>query len=395
MTPRPAVATGLLTAAQLVTWVVVLRYYGDGQWAELALQPRTLKPELLLIAPFVHVHPYHLGVNLAVLWLFGSGLERAIGAARFVGIYLTSAWFASLMFWAVTVLAPVGTEGDASGSLLGAVGASGAIAGVLGAYVVRLPHQALPLFGWRIPPAPLLGAWLLWEFVTAVLGTARGAGAGTGSWAHFAGFVFGMSAALLLGLNGPARREEIAGAAAAAENEGEPQRAAQGWAAIVELDPDDTDARHHLVAAQVAAGEQAAAELAAREALARAVRHGQIEVALEEYARYQGLLPELRLPPGVRYRIGCWLAEAGQEPQAYVTLMQAAREDEATPAAASALFRAGEIAADHLGDPRRARAAWQRILLDYSDSAWRDPAYARLRELGGGVSGRGGGLQEQ
>src|SRR5205085_2326485 len=79
---------------------------------------------------------------------------------------------------------------------------------------------------------------------------------------------------------------------------------------------------------------------------------------------------------------GCWLADAGRDHEAVAALLEAAHDDEATPAAAAALFRAGDIAASRLHDPRRARLAWQRILLDYSETAWRDRAYQRLGDLG-------------
>lgn len=381
-TATHALATGLLIASQLLTWVVMLRYYPNGEWSEHALLPGALDLRRLLVAPFVHVNPYHLGVNVAILWLFGSGLERAIGAARFLLLYLLAAWFAGLMYWGVTVVAGAPLE---QGSAAGAMGASGGIAGVLGAYSVRLPHRPLLLpFGWRLPPAPLLGGWLLVEFTQAVVGIARGGGAGFANWAHFAGFVFGLAAATAMGLQLAARREQLEAEGRAAEHSEDPTYAAAAWEALLELQPGDGEVRQHLVAARLSAGEQAAAEAAARDGLARAAREGRVAAALADYHLYTQLLPELRLPDGLRYRVGCWLAEAGEDQAAYAALIQAAQEDAATPAAASALFRAGEVAADRLHDPRRARAAWQRILLDYAETPWRDRAYERLRALSGG-----------
>jgi membrane associated rhomboid family serine protease len=386
-TQRHAMATGALVAAQVLVWIVIVFCYREQEWLQYALVPEYFSLPRLLISPFVHVDPYHLGFNLAVLWLFGSGLERAIGSIRFLAIYLAAAWFAGLMHWAVTVAAQMDMNPDAAGAAAGAVGSSGAIAGILGAYSVRLPHRPLLLpfpTHWRIHPAPLLGAWLAWEFARAVLHTARGTGAGIGSWAHFAGFVFGLSAAYLLGLHALSRAEQLSHTAREAFRNRDYVRAAAAWTALLRSHPDQQEARLGLVRARLAAKERPAAELAAKEGLVRAVRRDEIGRALSDYRLYQELLPELRLPFGVRYRLGCWLAEAGDDQAAVAALMRAAHEDEATPGAASALFRAGEIAADRLQDPRRARLAWQRILLDYSESVWRDAAYARLGELGGG-----------
>src|SRR5262249_34246321 len=133
--PARAVATTLLIAAQLAVWVAIVFFYRDQEWLGDALLPRSLRRPRPVLSPLVH--PYHLGVNLAILWLFGSSLERSIGTVRFLALYLGAAWFAGLMHWAVTIAAQADIDLDAAGAALGAVGSSGAVAGVLGAYAVR------------------------------------------------------------------------------------------------------------------------------------------------------------------------------------------------------------------------------------------------------------------
>ncbi len=385
---RRAVATGLLVTAQVLVWLAVVFFYREEAWLAYALVPQDFSALRLLVSPFIHVHPYHLGLNLAVLWLFGSNLERAIGTPRFFALYLGAAWFVGLMHWGVTHAAQMDLEVDAAGAAIGAVGSSGALAGVLGVYAVRLPHHPVRV-GWlRWPPVPVLAAWLLWEFVQAIISTATRTGAGVGHWAHFAGFVFGLAAGQLLRLHTVARREELAAGAQAAISGGDYAAAAEIWATLVRAEPGNASARAALVEARMTLDDYPAAEAAAQEGLAVAIRSGDPGTALAAYRLYHELIPQLRLPTGARYRIGCWLAEAGDAAAAYSALMEAAREDAATPAAASALFRAGEIAAGRLRDPRRARAAWQKILLDYADSPWKDRAYESLGKLSGSATGR-------
>src|SRR5438874_13706635 len=80
ITPSPAraYATGGLVVIQALVWLVVVFSYRNGEWLDFALLPRRLDLYRLAVAPFVHVHPYHLGFNLVVLWLFGSSLERSV-----------------------------------------------------------------------------------------------------------------------------------------------------------------------------------------------------------------------------------------------------------------------------------------------------------------------------
>lgn len=382
-----AVATATLIALQVAVWLVVVFRFRNDQWLDYALVPRDFNLQRLLVSPFLHVHPFHLGINLAVLWLFGSGLERAIGTPRFVALYLGAGWFAGLMHWAVTTAAQLDLHLPAAHAA-GAIGSSGAVAGVLGAYVVRLPHRPLrvPFTGWRVPPAPLLGGWLVWEFSEALSSTMRGTGAGIGHWAHFGGFVFGLVAAHLMRLTPVARLEQLRETAATAVSRDDLETAAAAWAAILAERPDAEDVRCSLVRAHLALGDRPGAEELVSQGLAVDLKAGRVAAALDAYRGALELLPDLRLPRGLRFRIGCCLADAGADREALAALLTAAHEDAATPAAAaSALFRAGEIAADRLQDAQLARACWQRVLLEYADSPWRDAAYGRLSGLRGAV----------
>src|SRR5204863_8686127 len=93
------------------------------------------------------------------------------------------------------------------------------------------------------------------------------------------------------------------------------------------------------------------------------------------------LIPDLDLAPGIRYRIGCWLAEAGEDELAFGALWESVREDGPTPAAAGALYRAGLLAWERLRSPHSAREAWERLLEQFPDSAWTDAARDGLRRL--------------
>ncbi|MBM3458484.1 MAG: rhomboid family intramembrane serine protease, partial [Armatimonadetes bacterium] len=337
---RPALATCLLIAAQLVVWLVVRRHLVvDGDWLQFAIRPDQPGVTGVLTGPFIHLEPAHLGVNLVVLWLFGANLERAIGSLSFLAIYLGAAAVASLMHWAVGVAFQLYPEGVGA-----AVGSSGAVAGVLGAVWVRLPQSRLgvPLLRWwTFPTTPLFALWLAYTLLQAILGTVQGVSHGIGHWAHFAGFTLGLGGAQLLGMPRAARIEYLIEAAERATRTNNLIAAAQAWSALLSLRPADLQVRTALVSTRLAMEDHAGARRLAREGVESPTRAHQRRAALEAYRALRPLIPEMRLHPGLRYRLGCWLAEEGEGEFAIRTLLESMREDGATPASASALFRAG------------------------------------------------------
>jgi rhomboid family protein len=142
----------------------------------------------VLTSMFLHGSWMHLLGNMWFLWLFGNNVEDAMGHFRFIAFYLLTGVAAALT---QVLLNP------ASGVPM--VGASGAISGVMGAYVVLYPHVRVfvmvPLgffitsMAW--PAWVMLGYWLLLQFLSGL--TALGQeGGGVAFWAHFGGFVAGV-----------------------------------------------------------------------------------------------------------------------------------------------------------------------------------------------------------
>ncbi len=166
----------------------------------------SLQPELglrVLLSMFLHGGWLHFLGNMLYLWIFGDNVEDRLGHLRFLAFYLLCGW--------VAAYAHVWAE-PASG--LPAIGASGAIAGVLGAYMLLYPAARVatmiplgilfPVV--QVPALLLLGWWFVQQFLLGGLSLAQGpqAGGGTAWWAHIGGFVSGM---LLVALfQNPARR---------------------------------------------------------------------------------------------------------------------------------------------------------------------------------------------
>jgi membrane associated rhomboid family serine protease len=130
----------------------------------------------VLVSMFLHGGVGHVLFNMWFLWIFGNNVEEAFGRMRYIILYLLGGVFATMAFVALN-----------PGSTVPLVGASGAIAAVLGAYAVLYPgHSVLSLVGWWVIPVPaiiFLGVWFLAQF---------GLGGTNVAWeAHAGGFVFG------------------------------------------------------------------------------------------------------------------------------------------------------------------------------------------------------------
>ena len=149
----------------------------------------------ILTAMFMHAGWMHIIGNMVFLWAFGPEIEDAMGPLKYLAFYLLSGLVASL---AQTALMPHSTVPN--------LGASGAIAGVMGAFLVTYPSdeiRSLLIFGWFvrtafIPAALLIGFWFLiqlFDQVGAVAG-AQSAG-GVAYAAHVGGFIFGAVTARL------------------------------------------------------------------------------------------------------------------------------------------------------------------------------------------------------
>jgi membrane associated rhomboid family serine protease len=141
-------------------------------------------------AMFTHAGLLHLGGNMLFLWIFGNNVEDAMGPVRFVVFYL-------LAGLAATGLQLVFGPDSVTPNL----GASGAIAGVLGAYIVTYPRAKVVtlvvlIFFFTIlelPATLFLGIWFIQQLIFGALTSANTvAGGGVAYWAHVGGFVAGL-----------------------------------------------------------------------------------------------------------------------------------------------------------------------------------------------------------
>jgi membrane associated rhomboid family serine protease len=162
--------------------------------------PGALLPNVItmFVSMFLHGGWLHLGGNMLYLWIFGDNVEDRLGHVKYLFFYLLCGLIAT---FAHAVMNP--------DSRMPSIGASGAIAGVLGAYVVLFPKQRvttlIPIFIFitvrEIPAIFLLGFWIIMQlfFGAASMGGDLQSAGGVAYFAHIGGFVAGMVLIIILG----------------------------------------------------------------------------------------------------------------------------------------------------------------------------------------------------
>ena len=168
------------------SWGVVPREYSAGT----DLAPRIPLPfwTTILTSMFLHGGWMHLGGNMLYLWIFGDNLEKVMGHLRFLIFYLLCGVAAALAHIVFNARSNVPT-----------VGASGAISGILGGYLVMFPRNRVRVLTRggvaAVPAFVMLGLWILIQLVSsvgAVAQTEQTEGGGVAFLAHVGGFVAGL-----------------------------------------------------------------------------------------------------------------------------------------------------------------------------------------------------------
>ncbi len=150
---------------------------------------QTYDPSVVTIftSMFLHGGWMHLLGNMLFLWIFGNNIEDVVGHGRFIVLYLFWGAVAALFHAAINI-----------GSNIPTLGASGAIAGVLGSYAVLFPHARVRVLLFTfiitvisVPAVVMLGIWFVFQLLMPQPGVA--------TWAHVGGFIAGLLTITVMG----------------------------------------------------------------------------------------------------------------------------------------------------------------------------------------------------
>jgi membrane associated rhomboid family serine protease len=159
----------------------------------------------LVTSQFLHAGFTHVGFNMLFLWIFGNNIEEELGSVKYLIFYISCGILAALAQWFFSAMSGIPS-----------LGASGAIAGVMGAYILKFPNARVVTFlplGFffttvRVPAVFFLGFWFLQQAFNGIATLEAPANVGMESggvayWAHAGGFIFGAILGPLLGLFSP------------------------------------------------------------------------------------------------------------------------------------------------------------------------------------------------
>ena len=159
------------------------------------LQPTPFSVYLTLIfSMFMHGGIAHIAGNMLFLWIFGDNVEHRLGHLRYLIFYLLTGLLASLAHVVTTVMFST----DPESLLIPSLGASGAISGVLGGYIVLYPHRRVTVILFRflteVPAYVAIGIWFAFQLISGLgmLGSGSAQG-GVAYAAHIGGFVAGLA----------------------------------------------------------------------------------------------------------------------------------------------------------------------------------------------------------
>lgn len=179
----------ILTGHDVVGTITIENPITHEEIPAIELQPTPFSVYItLLTSMFMHGGWAHLLGNMLFLWIFGDNVEDFLGHVRYVFYYLTCGVLASLAHVAVTVVFRQDTR-------IPCLGASGAISGVLGGYLLLYPQKRVTVILFRIltdvPAYVAIGIWFLFQLINS-LGALGGESGGVAYGAHIGGFIAGL-----------------------------------------------------------------------------------------------------------------------------------------------------------------------------------------------------------
>ncbi|MGD8394097.1 MAG: rhomboid family intramembrane serine protease [Candidatus Eiseniibacteriota bacterium] len=385
----PLVTWGLIAANLLVYvaahWIGPLR----PQVWRLALVPAAPQVIHLLTACFLHVGLFHLAGNMLYLALFGMALEDRLGRWRFLAIYLLGGAGALALQAAVVVWL---TPAYAGWPI---VGASGAVAALLGAFMVRLPHARvrvaaitmLLLHGYHraqirsINSVVAISVWMLLQLVYGLV--AVGAPSGVAYWAHLGGLALGIALALAIDGRAAAAAERHLWRGDRHLERGAWWPAAGAFEEYLRARPDDAGGHRRLARALIAAGARRPAVDAFHRALVLELGANRLEAAAATYCEMDRLLPGEVLDRERQVAVARALLFAGEYEMAVRALEDHARVAPGTVEAELARLLVAEIRGGLLGERAVAARLWRELDARLLPARWRRHVARRRQETAG------------
>ncbi len=370
---RPTQRIPLATCGLAFVNLLVFVWFVFGQpapyeiYQRYGFSPHAPQAWTLLTCIFFHTNLWHLLFNLFFLWLFGSAMEDALEWWLFLLTYFACSLAANFLYWGIAVVA----QWDEP-----TVGASGAIAGLLGLFAVRFYTVRLRLGKFRMSYLWLIGLFVCKELFGGVRDLMVSAAPTAGHWAHLGGFGLGMFYGLLVKLHAEGRSQYLLQQARAAASQGQWVQAIESAGKVEQQEPDNVDA--HLLLARsydvLRQGQRSQEHF--KQAIRASWKKDDRLQASRIYLETVRAHPTFCLEPREQLSLVSDFLQAQEFEHAISVLAKVVAYYPETPEAETALLRAGQIYLERLNEPERALEMFGLLLSRYPHTVWRAQADA-------------------
>jgi len=330
----------------LMNWALIaanvalfgLQVYGEVDITVYGTVPAHLRWYQPLTSAFLHSGIVHLAMNMIFLWTFGNNVNDKLGHWRYLGLYLVFAYASDLghALMATGLIARVPC-----------IGASGAVFGVVGAYLAFYPINDVKMWyflfifmgTFRCSAFWIIGFYVAWDVYHAVNGTAGAVAV----FAHLTGFAAGLAAGMLFLRRNWVERDDYDLLARLTGRHKWAKRFSRSEA-LASVAPADEDTERRALADRM------------RRHLASQVEARQLEAACETYRGFVRTYPGEALDSHTHIELANWLLKARRLPEAAAALHHFAVTHPRHEQAADALYSAGVLYVRHLAQPQRGRA---------------------------------------
>jgi membrane associated rhomboid family serine protease len=339
--------------------------------------PREPQLWTLLTSLFIHLNVWHLLWNMIYLWLFGSAIEDALEWWLFLPTYFACALAAHVVYWLIAAMAQWDNP---------SVGASGAIAGLLGLFAVRF-YKTRIRFWWfplyffapqwgtfQVSCLWFIGFFVAWNLFGGIHDLAMHTRAPVAYWAHLGGFGLGMVYGLMVKLHTEGRSEYLLQEARAAMGKGQWMQVIEAAGKAAQREPDNVEA-HILLARSYDVLRQPQRSLDHfKRALLASWKEDDRARAQQIYLEAVRAHPTFCLKPREQLSLVADFLQSRDFMQAIGVLAKVVAYYPETPEAETALLRAGQIYLERLNQPERALEMFDILLTRYPQTHWRTQA---------------------
>ncbi len=387
---KTPVATLSIVGLNLVCFGLTWFFGRDSAFfRQLAFVPASFQLHTLVTSTFLHAGFLHVGLNLLYLWIFGSVLEDRMGWVRYVATYAVCGVLAN-MAQAVAVVSFLPQNAG-----IPVVGASGAIAGLLGLFLVRFYYVRVKVasfamlffqgvFRASVSRLNAGGAMLLWIIIQLAYGLATSSSpiSMTAYWSHVSGFCMGLALGLAGGMHRQAALEKKFLKARRYFEEGKWFASMGEVIEYLKTVPLDPDARALLARAFLLTGQRKQAAVEYARAVSIELDRGGVSVALERYEELKRVAPEFVLPAASQLAIAGCLEDHGRPDLAAEAYLVFGRTYPFKQKAPAALLKSAEIYSAKLNDLEKAGETYHKVRALFPQTPWAQHARKKLAEIG-------------